>query len=68
MARNICKNCAHFTPETLSSLQGFGSCDMITDAEPSATNLAYAWDYEGYSAGVHVGEKFGCIHFQRKQP
>ena len=23
------------------------------------------WDYEGYAAGFHTGENFGCIHWEK---
>ena len=26
---------------------------------------AYAWDAEGFRAGVTVGINFGCIHFEK---
>jgi len=29
-------------------------------------NLLYM-DYEGYNAGIEVGEEFGCIHFEVKE-
>ena len=28
---------------------------------------AYAWDAEGFRAGVTVGINFGCIHFRKKE-
>jgi hypothetical protein len=31
-----------------------------------AVDRAAGWDYGLYGAGVYVGPKFGCIHFDKK--
>ncbi len=74
--QKTCSKCEHYTP---GYPKGFGDCalmgdinehplDYSTDTRASMqTDRAYGWDYEGYRAGVYVGEKFGCIHWLKKQ-
>lgn len=66
MSKKVCKHCDHFEPD--STFPGFGSCALTLDFNDgmSDTNLAYGWDYEGYMAGVYVGEQFGCIHWRKQ--
>jgi hypothetical protein len=68
-----CKTCVFFrrdsTWPTGYPYRGFGKCAKITDdhglgdtdSEGPEGVLAIAWDYEGYSAGIHVHENFGCV-------
>jgi hypothetical protein len=44
----------------------FGDINQFNDAPPR-NDVCYGWDYEGYSAGVTVMAKFGCIHWQKKE-
>jgi hypothetical protein len=61
-----CKTCKDFEPS--DSDKGFGNCALMGDSNEGMTNdtRAYGWDYEGYAAGVYVGENFGCIHWLKK--
>lgn len=61
---STCKTCKHFKPNDLME-DKFGDCALMGDSnEGMADNTrAYGWDYESYSAGVYVGENFGCIHW-----
>jgi hypothetical protein len=38
------------------------------DSNDSATPVdkCMGWDSESYRAGVYVGPKFGCIHWEKK--
>jgi hypothetical protein len=36
------------------------------DVEVRWPDKCYGWDYESYRAGVYVGPKFGCIHWEKK--
>ena len=40
----------------------------MTDSnqEMNKIDTCAAWDHDSYSAGVHVGPEFGCIHFDKK--
>jgi hypothetical protein len=64
--QKTCDKCAHYTPAKWD--EGFGDCDLMDDANDGKPDnaRAYGWDYEGYSAGVYVGEKFGCIHWLKQ--
>lgn len=62
-----CKECKHWqrndeTPmgECLSDKFEYGGTSDI-----EKDGLIY-WDYEGYHAGFHTGEDFGCIHGEAK--
>jgi hypothetical protein len=62
-----CGKCEHYTPDEYKV--GFGDCALtgyVNDGMTDSTR-AYAWDYEGYSAGVYVGVNFGCIHWMKKE-
>ena len=74
--RNTCDKCQHFSSDTYKDA---GDCALMGDSndhkydyETSKLGLtngrAYGWDYEGYSAGVYVTPKFGCINWTKKQP
>jgi hypothetical protein len=67
MKTKTCSKCEHYTLEEYR--EGFGDCALMGDANEGVTDNthAYGWDYEGYSAGVYVGEKFGCIHWVKKE-
>jgi len=66
-----CKECTHFVPDEFNP--DFGECELMEDANKyedkpgeKVTSQAYGYDYEGYKAGVEVGEDFGCIHFCKR--
>ena len=73
-----CKNCKNF--KAASRKLDRGSCDMTGDYNEVMSyegdefvpvefkkDRAYAWDAEGFLAGVTVGINFGCIHFNKKE-
>lgn len=65
-----CDKCQHYTHDD-GRLQGFencGSCILMGDwnGGDMAVDRCAGWDYEGYSAGVYVGPKFGCLHWQER--
>lgn len=73
--RKTCDKCKHFTPDdTYSNL---GECAQTGDMNEQSfdyktrrkgeDNKAYGWDRESYEAGVLVGRKFGCIHWEKAQ-
>lgn len=63
-----CNKCKHFKPSDYD--KGFGDCALMGDCNEGMTDdtRAYGWDYESYSAGVYVGENFGCIHWVSATP
>ena len=69
-----CKNCKHFektdigepTQGDCDSDKFYYSDDRYTGEVKKFDDKLEYWDYEGYSAGVYVGENFGCIHFKKK--
>lgn len=71
-----CDKCKHFTAD--DTYKDAGACALMGDSNDCtrdydarklgfAPDRAYGWDYEGYSAGVHVTPKFGCIHWAKKE-
>lgn len=76
-ARKTCDRCAHFTVSDYAG-QGVGDCAKALDFnrvhtdwssdehQVDMTDRVAGWDAESYSAGVHVGPKFGCIHWVKK--
>jgi hypothetical protein len=56
-----CDKCANYEPDESND----GSCSLMGDSNVVGTPIdrCSGWDYEGYSAGVFVGPKFGCIHW-----
>lgn len=69
---NTCKNCKQFNADDF--YVGFGDCSLMQDANgflfqpknrTAELDRCYGWDYEGYSAGVYVGQNFGCIHWEK---
>lgn len=69
--RHTCDKCNHYTPSTLTSSDKFkhaGDCVKAGDSidGPTPIDGITGYDYEGYSAGVYVGPKFGCIHWEKK--
>lgn len=71
-----CKKCKHYSPYKEDLSKGFGACNC----PKFKYEIAYNWkenglekdnllymDYEGYNAGIEVGEEFGCIHFKVKE-
>jgi hypothetical protein len=69
-----CKSCASFSRYTEKrdiECHGAhaGQCasrKFEYDSVPVPIDGLRYWDYEGYSAGFEVGEKFGCIHWQKR--
>jgi hypothetical protein len=67
-SKKTCDKCEHYTPDKSEVV--FGECALMGDCNEEGTpdnTRAYGWDYEGYSAGVYVGKKFGCIHWAKKE-
>lgn len=64
--RKICEKCKHYTPDRHG--RQFGDCAKAGDYndEGPISDGVVGWDFEGYRAGVYVGPKFGCIHWERK--
>ena len=68
MKRKTCDKCSHYTPPG-HLYPGDGECALMGDSNngPTPVDRCAGWDYEGYSAGVWVGPKFGCIHWVKKE-
>lgn len=72
MKSKTCDKCQHYKAEKHS--EGAGSCALMGDSNEMyesggykfVNGRAYGWDYEGYSAGVYVTPKFGCINWEKK--
>lgn len=75
-SRKTCDKCKHFTAD--DTYEDAGKCALMGDSNDFAydcdtsklglaTDRAYGWDYEGYSSGVYVTPKFGCIHWAKKE-
>jgi hypothetical protein len=68
--RNTCDKCRHYTKSDSKSneYRNAGRCDLMGDSAdgPNDADKCVGWDYEGYRAGVYVGPKFGCIHWEKK--
>jgi len=55
-----CEACKYWDTKEITKDGEWSDCLKITDDHgPKA--LAYAWDYEGYSAGLCVHKNFGCV-------
>ena len=68
--RKTCDKCKHYSLNDPVKYPLDGDCalmDDVNDIEVRVADRCYGWDYAGYRAGVYVGPKFGCIHWQRKQ-
>ena len=68
MKRKTCDKCSHYTPPTpryFGDKNNEGTCALMGDS--NGVDSCAGWDYEGYSAGVYVGPKFGCIHWVKKE-
>ena len=72
-ARNTCDKCQHYATTLMPDSAPYkyaGSCALMGDSNDQtqrvAVDRAAGWDYEGYSAGVYVGPKFGCIHWVKR--
>ena len=66
---NTCDACRHYTESDSKDLEGYeydGRCSLMEYDAPILIDRAIPWDYECYSAGVSVGPKFGCIHWEAK--
>jgi hypothetical protein len=69
--KKTCDKCRHYAAEKDS--EGFGTCALMGDSNEFhraggyafMNGRAYGWDYEGYSAGVYVTPKFGCINWEK---
>ena len=67
---NTCDKCAYYTQPNSYEPKGYeydGKCALMAYGAPILINRAIPWDYEGYSAGVHVGPKFGCINWEAQE-
>jgi len=65
-----CDKCAHYTPSRFPRTSPHnGKCDLMGDSNdgPTFVDGCKGWDSESYRAGVYVGPKFGCIHWEKKQ-
>jgi len=69
MKRKTCDKCSHYEPSDNDTCPNEGECGLMGDnnIERVAVDRCAGWDYEGYSAGVVVGPKFGCIHWVKKE-
>lgn len=72
--RNTCDKCKNYKPAdqehfVIDNFKFAGSCALIGDSNDQKMiveeNGASGWDWEGYKAGVYVGPKFGCIHWEK---
>jgi hypothetical protein len=67
---NTCDKCEHFRVDSTGRL---GACEKASDYnafhkdDPMPDDCMAGWDYECYKAGVVVGPKFGCIHWEEKR-
>lgn len=77
MTTKTCDQCKHYTPpepveglspKVAAEYANMGDCSMTLDSNDGTPHAdrAYGWDYESYHAGVHVGPKFGCNHWMKK--
>jgi len=66
-APKTCDKCNHYSAPKRWDSEYEGSCDMMGDSNsaPPMEDRANGWDYESYRAGVYVGPKFGCIHWEK---
>lgn len=71
-SKKTCDKCAHYTQSEHTEWPDYvyaGSCALMGDSNDQrpvvAIDKAAGWDYEGYSSGVYVGPKFGCVHWVR---
>lgn len=67
MTEQTCDQCKHYTPSEAYANEG--KCALTGDSNdgPIRVDRCAGWDYEGYSSGVYVGPKFGCIHWVKKE-
>lgn len=68
---NTCDRCAHYTPTEHPQWEHTkyaGSCALMGDSNKQdqlvSIDRCNGWDGESYYAGVYVGPKFGCIHWE----
>ena len=66
--RHTCDKCQHYTPSQHKRDPHDGECARAGDANRAPTPIdgIMGWDCESYRAGVYVGPKFGCIHWEKK--
>lgn len=72
-AMNTCKDCKfwkRYTEKFDVEYHGahVGQCKstkLTKTDKPEKDGLGY-WDGEGYSAGIEIGEDFGCVHWSAK--
>jgi len=74
MKRQTCDKFLHYTPPEHTgpgtAYAYDGRCALMVDSndvEEREPDKCYGWDYKGYRAGVYVGPKFGCIHWEKKE-
>ena len=65
---NTCDQCEHFTP-ALPNPEILGTCALNADANKTdaSEESSHGWAREGYVAGVYVGTKLGCVHWEKKK-
>lgn len=78
--QKLCKNCKFFS--RIDYCKFYGECNNVKMEYESAycyeklkernkgeieKDKLFYMDYEGYNAGIEVGEEFGCIHFEVKE-
>jgi hypothetical protein len=70
-----CDKCKNYLFSSMKDTdwKNCGNCSLMGDSnsaiqgeEVCKVDQCVGWDYEGYSAGVYVGPKFGCIHWVKK--
>lgn len=68
MKRHTCDKCKHYSLDDPLEYPLDGACALMGDSNEGGRvpDRAYGWDCEGYAAGVYVGPKFGCIHWEKK--
>ena len=64
---DTCDKCRHYKKSTQPD-KNRGECALMGDVNdgPMGKTECVGWDYESYRAGVYVGPKFGCIHWEKK--
>lgn len=62
-----CNDCKHFDNKMVG---GFGSCELMGSSEGNPHEkhtIAYALDFDDYSAWVRVKPDFGCVQGESKE-
>ena len=69
----ICKDCKYYTKENMVIGKKFGSCSckkfvyIGNSHDPLQDDMLLYEDCEMYNAFLHVGENFGCVHFEERE-